>query len=135
VIEEWTRGVEESMDKKRILAVDDEPDLLEMLKMRLEANNYDVLTAYDGQEGLEKARNEKPDLIILDLMLPKIDGYKVCGLLKKDARYKDIPIIIFSAKAQEGDIKLGQELGAEAYITKPFEPQVLLGKIKELLKE
>ena len=71
----------------------------------------------------------------LDLMLPKMDGYKVCGLLKKDARYSKIPIIMFTARVQEEDVKLGQELGAEAYITKPFEPEALLGRIKELLKE
>ena len=122
------------MDKKRILVVEDETQLVDMLKMRLEANHYQVITAYDGREGYEKARKEKPDLIILDLMLPKMDGYKVCGLLKKDARYNNIPIIIFTARAQEEDRKLGEEVGAEAYITKPFEPEVLLGKIEELLK-
>lgn len=121
--------------KKRILIVDDETDLVEMIKMRLEANKYAVLAAYDGQEALDLTKKEKPDLIILDLMLPKIDGYKVCGLLKKDTRYAKIPIIIFTARAQEEDRKLGEELGAEAYITKPFEPKVLLAKIKELLQD
>ena len=120
---------------KRILVVDDETQMVDMVKMRLEANDYLVLTAYDGQEALEKARKEKPDLIILDLMLPKMDGYKVCGLLKGDAKFVKIPIIMFSAKAQKEDIKLGEELGADAYITKPFESQVLLGKIKELLEK
>lgn len=123
------------MDKKRLLLVDDEKDLVETVKFRLEANNYEVLTADDGSEGLDKAKKEKPDLIILDLMLPKMDGYKVCGLLKADVRYNKIPIILFTARAQEEDIKLCKEVGAEAYITKPFEPQVLLSKIKELLKE
>lgn len=120
------------LEKKRLLIVDDEPDLAEMVKFRLEANGYEILLASDGQQALEVARKEKPDLIILDLMLPKMDGYKVCGLLKKDARYSGIPIIIFSAKAQEDNIKLCQEMGADAYIVKPFEPQVLLDKIKEL---
>lgn len=123
------------MAKKQILLVDDEPQLVDMVKMRLEANGYGVFVAYDGQEALEKARNEKPDLIILDLMLPKMDGYEVCGLLKKDSRYAKMPIIMFTAKAQEEDIKLGKEVGADAYITKPFEHQVLLSKIKELLGE
>ncbi|MFC1631512.1 response regulator transcription factor [Candidatus Omnitrophota bacterium] len=123
------------MANKKILIVDDEMEMVEMIQMRLEANNYQVLTAYDGQVGLEKAQKEGPDLIILDLMLPKMDGYKVCGLLKKDARFSKIPIIMFSARAQEEDKKLGEELGADAYITKPFEPAILLGKIKELLKE
>ena len=121
------------MDKKRILVVDDEKELVMMLKTRLEANQYEVLCAYDGQEGLEKARSEKPDLIILDLMLPKMDGYRVCGLLKKDARYVQIPIVLFTAKGREEDRKLGEEVGADAYVTKPFEAQILLGKIRELI--
>jgi len=120
---------------KKILVVDDEVELVGMVKFRLETNNYLVLTAYDGQEALEKARKEKPDLIILDLMLPKMDGYKVCGMLKHDMRYSKIPIILFTARAQESDEKLGLECGANAYVTKPFEPQELLAKIKELLNE
>ena len=123
------------MAKKRILLVDDEKDLIETVGFRLEANGYEVVFAADGQEGLNQARTIKPDLIILDLMLPKMDGYKVCGLLKKDTRYSKIPIILFSSRAQTDDVKMGEELGADAYITKPFEPQMLLGKIKELLKE
>lgn len=123
------------MTKKRILVVDDEPQLTEMVRMRLEANGYDVLCASDGQEALNKARKEKPDLIILDLMLSKIDGYKVCRMLKFDEKYKNIPVILFTARAQEADVKLGVEVGAEAYITKPFDPPALLAKIKELLKE
>lgn len=123
------------MDKKRILIVDDEEDILKVLKFRLEANNYEVLSASDGQEGLTKARTEKPDLMILDLMLPKLDGYKVCRMLKFDETYKTIPIIMFTARAQKEDEGLGKEMGADAYITKPFEPEVLLEKIRELLKK
>ncbi len=122
-------------DKKRILVVDDEVQMVEMLKLRLEANNYDVISAFDGESGLDAAKKKKPDLIILDLMLPKMDGYKVCGLLKKDPSYAEIPIIIFTAKAQAKDINLGKEAGAEAYLTKPYEPEILLGKIKEVLGE
>ena len=106
---------------KRILVVDDEVGIVEMLKMRLEANNYEVITASDGQEGLEKAKKEKPDLIILDLMLPKMDGYKVCVMLKRDQRYMKIPIIMFTARAQESDRNLGKEVGADEYIAKPFD--------------
>lgn len=120
-------------NKKRILVVEDEKAMVDMIKMRLEANNYEVLVAYDGQEGLDKAKKEKPDLIILDLMLPRMDGYKVCGLLKKDTRYNKIPIVMFTAKARKEDKKLGEEVGTDAYIVKPFEPQVLLEKIKELI--
>ncbi len=122
------------MGKKKILLVEDESVLLNMVKMRLEANNYEVISAFDGQEGLEKARKERPDLIILDLMLPKLDGYKVCRMLKFDEKYKKIPIIIFTARAQQSDEEMGFEVGADAYITKPFEPQMLLAKIKELIK-
>ncbi len=122
-------------DTKRILVVDDVESIVMSLKMFLERHRYEVITANDGQEGLEKARTEKPDLIILDLMLPKMNGYKVCGLLKKDTRYAKTPIILFTAKAQGEDVKLGQEVGADAYIIKPFEPETLLAKIKELLKE
>lgn len=122
-------------DTKRILVVDDEEDIVKLVKTYLEYHRYEVITANDGQEGLEKVKTEKPDLIVLDLMLPKINGYKVCGLLKKDTRYAKIPVVMFSAKAQEEDVKLGQEVGADAYITKPYEPEVLLAKIKELLKD
>lgn len=121
-------------DLKKILIVDDEIDLVEMLTIRLEANNYQVISSADGQDGLDKARTEKPDLIILDLMLPKIDGYKVCRMLKFDEKYKRIPIILFTARAQESDMRLGEEVGADAYLTKPFEPDILLGKVAELLK-
>lgn len=120
-------------EKKKILIVDDETQLVELLQIRLEANNYEVITAYDGLEGFEKAKKEKPDLIILDLMLPKMDGYRVCGLLKGDMRYKNIPIIMFTARAQADDKKMGFDLGAEGYITKPFDPKELLAKISELL--
>lgn len=122
------------MANKKILLVDDEKDLVETVSFRLKASGYDVVTAYDGQEALTKTRLEKPDLIILDLMLPKMDGYKVCRMLKFDERYKSIPIIMFTARVQESDKKMGEEVGADAYITKPFEPENLLGKIKELLE-
>lgn len=123
------------MNRKKILVVDDEQDMLYAVKLLMAANNYDVLTAKDGQEALETARRENPDLIILDLMLPKLDGYKVCRMLKFDKKYKTIPIIMFTARAQRGDEQLGYEVGADAYVAKPFEPDKLLGKIKELLKE
>ena len=120
-------------NKKKILLVDDEQDMIYAVQMQLEASNFKVLTAMDGQEGLDKARAEKPDLIILDLMLPRIDGYKVCRMLKFDEKYKKIPVIIYTARAQEADEKLGYEVGADAYMTKPFDPRKLLAKINELL--
>lgn len=117
----------------KILMIDDEAQLVEMVQMRLEAAGYDVITANDGQAGLEKAKSENPDLIMCDVMMPKMDGYKVCGLLKNDARYSKIPVILFTARAQQDDHEVGEEVGADAYITKPFEPPVLLAKIEELL--
>ena len=122
------------MAKKRVLIVDDEADLVEMVALRLESSDFEVIKAYDGQVGLDLARAEKPDLIILDLMLPKIDGYKVCRMIKFDEKYKNIPIILFTAKAQDQDKELGKEVRADAYITKPFEAEVLLAKINQLLK-
>lgn len=121
------------MDKKKILLVDDEEDVLRTVGFRLQSSGYEVVTASDGMEGLEKAHSEKPDLVILDLMLPKMDGYKVCAFLKKDTRYKDIPIVMFTAKAGDLDKKLGLEVGADAYVMKPFEPPELVKTVEELL--
>ncbi len=121
------------MDKKKILLVDDEEDVLRTVGFRLQSSGYDVVTASDGMEGLEKAHSEKPDLVILDLMLPKMDGYKVCAFLKKDTRYRKIPIIMFTAKAGDLDKKLGLEVGADAYIMKPFEPPELVEAVEKLL--
>lgn len=118
---------------KRILIVDDEPNLMVLLESRLKIQGYEVIMASDGQAGLETAKRCKPDLIILDLMLPKMDGYKVCGLLKNDTRYAKIPIILFTARIQESDRQMAKELGADAYVTKPFDPKILLAKIEELL--
>jgi DNA-binding response OmpR family regulator len=122
------------INKKLLLIVEDEKDMAEIIKLRLEANGYSVILAEDGQEGLEKAKKEKPDLIVLDIMLPKMDGYKVCGLLKSNYKYAKIPIILFTARAQDKDKEMAKEVGANAYITKPFDPEQLLKKIGELLK-
>lgn len=120
---------------KKILIVDDEPEIILMVGTRLKAHGYEIVSASDGQAGYEAAQKEKPDLIILDLMLPKMDGYKVCGFLKRDYRYAKIPILMFTAKAQEEDMKLARDMGADAYLVKPFKPEELLGKIKELLPD
>jgi DNA-binding response OmpR family regulator len=130
--DEMTAKVE--TNTKRILVVDDEEDLVVMISEALMCKGYEVITANNGQEGLEKAKTQKPDLIVLDLMLPRINGYKVCGLLKKDTRYAKIPVILLTAKANAEDIKLGKQVGADAYITKPYERDVLLSKIEELIK-
>ena len=122
-------------NRKNILLIEDEKDMAYAVTLQLETSGYKVTIAGDGREGLEKARQLRPNLIILDLMLPKMDGYKVCGLLKNDARYNKIPIIMFTARAQASDMQIGKEVGADAYITKPFEPQILLDKTKELLSD
>jgi len=124
---------ESKSNKKRILLVEDEKDMAYAVTLQLESEGYEVIAASDGKDGLDKARTNKPDLVILDLMLPKIDGYKVCRMLKFDSKYKDIPIILFTARAQDSDKKIGKDVGADAYITKPFEPKELLDKINKLL--
>jgi len=123
------------MNKKRILLVDDELDLVETVRFSLELEGYDVLVSHNGEDALNQARKEKPDLILLDLMLPKLDGYKVCRLLKFDERYKHIPILMLTAKTQEKDKLLGKETGADEYITKPFEMDELMRKVKSYLSK
>jgi two-component system alkaline phosphatase synthesis response regulator PhoP len=123
------------MKPKKILVVDDEVDLVETVRFPLEMEGFDVLISYNGEDALNQARKEKPDLIILDLMLPKLDGYKVCRLLKFDERYKHIPILMLTAKTQEKDKILGKETGADEYITKPFEMDVLMEKVKAYLNK
>jgi len=122
------------MSAKKILIVDDEADLVETVRFPLEMEGYHVLVSYNGEDALNQARKENPDLILLDLMLPKLDGYKVCRLLKFDDRYKHIPILMLTAKTQEKDKALGMETGANEYITKPFEMDDLLKKVKAYLK-
>ena len=122
-------------DKKlRILLVDDEPSIVKMVGKRLEVEGFEVTVAMDGQEALQKAQSQQQDLIILDLMLPKLNGYEVCGLLKRDSRYEKVPIIMLSARAQEKDEKEGLAAGANAFMTKPFKSQELVERIKALLQ-
>lgn len=118
---------------KKILVVEDEKQLVDMLTMRLNAEKYNVIAAYDGKAGLDRAKKEHPDLIILDVMMPEMDGFEVCRILKEDAKYKHIPIIFLTVKFQPNDIRFGKALGADAYITKPYEPEALLSKIHELI--
>lgn len=120
--------------KARILIIEDEKDLVEALKMRLGTNGYEVLVSTDGVDGLNRARAEKPDLVILDIRLPKMDGYKVCRILKYDENFKMIPIIMLTARVQQADIQQGKEAGADIYMTKPYKSEELLENIKKLLK-
>jgi DNA-binding response OmpR family regulator len=123
------------MEKKRVLIVDDEPDIVESIKFDLELENIECIEAYDGEEALLKAQKENPDLILLDIMLPKIHGYKVARLLKFDKSYKHIPIIMLTARAQKADIELGEETGANEYVTKPFDMDMLIALVKKYLNE
>jgi len=120
---------------KRILIVEDENELARALQIRLEKAGFVTILASDGEEGLEKAKEEKPDLIILDIILPKRDGYSVCRKLKLDKEMSHIPIIMLSVKAQRHEIEEGYKNGASFYITKPFEIQTLLSQIEALLQK
>ena len=119
--------------KRRVLLIEDEPTIIKTMGKRLEVSGYEVLTAMDGQDGLMKARLGRPDVIILDLMLPKLSGFEVCKALKSNARYQHTPIIIFTGKGQDVDEQLCRELGANAYINKSKQGKVLVEQIEALL--
>ncbi len=121
--------------KKKVLIVDDEPDIVESIKFNLELEQIECIIACDGEEALSKAKAEYPDLIILDIMLPKMNGYKVSRLLKFDESYKKIPIIMLTARAQEADVKLGEETGADEYLTKPFDMETLIALVKKYIED
>ena len=121
--------------KPRILIVDDEPDLLTVLRLGLEAEGFDVVQASDGEQGLAMARELMPDLLVLDLMLPRMDGYKVCRALKFDERYRHIPIFILSARSGETDRRLALELGADEVHTKPYDMRDLVMRIRTRLEQ
>ena len=122
------------MARVRILVVDDEPDILELIRYNLTRNNYDMTGVASGEEAFASVRTSPPDLVVLDLMLPGIDGLEVCRRLKNDARTATIPVVILSAKGEEADVVTGLELGADDYLTKPFSPRVLLARIKAVLR-
>ncbi|MBI2645754.1 MAG: response regulator [Deltaproteobacteria bacterium] len=119
---------------KKILLVDDEKDLVDTIQILLEAKGYSVVSAHDGLAGLEKAKKEKPDLILLDVMMPNLNGYQLCREIKKDPNLKNTPIVMLTAKAQESDRFWGIESGADDYVTKPFDSLNLLETIKNNLK-
>lgn len=119
----------------KILIVDDDPPIIELLKFTLEEAGYETIVAMDGDETLEKVKEEKPDLVLLDIMLPTKDGYSVLEELRGNAKFKILPIIIISAKVREVDISFGLELGANDYFTKPLDLDRLVKKVKALLKK
>ncbi len=118
----------------KLLIVDDEEDILEVLSYMLSREGYTVVTAETGEKCVELASSHLPDLILLDLMLPGIDGRDVCGILKNDPRLKHIPVIMLTAKAEESDVVAGLEVGADDYVAKPFSPGILLARVKAMLR-
>lgn len=122
------------MAREFILAVDDEEDILELVTYNLERSGFKVAGVETGEDAVKQAREKSPDLIVLDLMLPGIDGLEVCRILKADARTASIPVVMLTAKGDETDVVTGLELGAEDYITKPFSPKVLIARVKAVLR-
>ncbi|MCR4881205.1 MAG: response regulator [bacterium] len=120
--------------KKTVLIADDEADIVETLQFMLESDGFEVLTAYDGEEALNLARRAIPDIILLDVMMPKINGYKVSRLLKFDKKFQDIPILMITARSQEEDKLIGEETGADEYITKPFDISNVIDLINKHLQ-
>ena len=120
--------------RQTILVVDDEPDIVEIIQYNLEKSGFDVIVAADGPAALEKARDETPDLIVLDLMLPGLEGTDVCRILKQEERTRSIPILMLTAKSEEIDRIIGLELGADDYVVKPFSPREIALRIRNILR-
>ena len=122
------------MPAARVLVVDDDPVIQKLLKVNFEMEGYEVLSAADGAEGLDQVASGNPDVIILDVMMPKMNGLEVLAALKADSDTDTIPVILLSAKAQAGDVQAGLDRGANAYVTKPFDPLDLLDRVGTLIK-
>ena len=122
------------MPDAKVLVVDDDPVIQKLLKVNFEMEGYEVLSASDGAEGLDQARAGNPDIIILDVMMPKMNGLEVLAALKADAGTEAIPVILLSAKAQAGDVQAGIDRGADDYVTKPFDPLDLLDRVGQFIR-
>jgi len=120
--------------KRRVLVVDDEKDLVELITYNLGRNGFEVLTAYNGNDALDVAQREVPDLVVLDLMLPGIDGTEVARRLRADSRTAGVPIVMLTAKGEETDVVVGLTLGADDYVTKPFSMKILLARITTVMR-
>lgn len=127
------RGVM-ATDRCRIMIVEDEPDQQELLRFNLAREGYQVLCADNGREAIEMIRSEAPDLVVLDLMLPGMDGLEVCRAIRRDAQLSQTPVVMLTAKAEDSDVVTGLELGADDYVTKPYSPRVLLARVKAVLR-
>jgi DNA-binding response OmpR family regulator len=130
---EAAHDIQATVMKQKILVVDDEPEAVELVEFNLKQAGFDVTTAADGNEALKKAKAQLPAMVVLDLMLPEVDGLEVCKLLRRDAATAKIPILMLTAKAAEIDRVLGLELGADDYVTKPFSPRELVLRVKKIL--
>jgi DNA-binding response OmpR family regulator len=122
------------VDRKRILVVDDEIYIVHILEFTLTMEGYEVLTAADGEEALRRLEQDHPDLVVLDVMMPKVDGYEVLRRIRADEEFRQTPVILLSAKGRPIDRETGLEIGADDYIVKPFSPRRLLEKIQNLLE-
>jgi DNA-binding response OmpR family regulator len=120
--------------KKRVLVCDDDPVILRLLQVNLELEGYEALLAHHGEKAVEVATAEHPDLVILDIMMPRMDGYQACERIKSNDLTKDIPVIFLSAKAQPSDVETGRKYGVDEYLTKPFDPGELLEVVGRLTK-
>jgi two-component system alkaline phosphatase synthesis response regulator PhoP len=122
------------MPKKKILVIEDDRDISELITYNLEREGYEIACLYDGSQAVDFVRKRRPELIILDLMLPEVDGLEICRTLKSDAATKQIPIVMLTAKSEEADVVVGLQMGADDYIPKPFSPKVLVARIKAITR-
>lgn len=122
------------MAKGKILVVDDEEDILELVRYNLKREGYDVICAEDGNQALDRVSKHMPDLVLLDIMLPGVDGFDVCKTMKNDSKTAHIPVIMLTAKSEESDMVSGLEVGADDYISKPFSPRILVARVKAMLR-
>ncbi len=123
------------MAKHKIMVVDDEPNIVKLVRISLELANYEVIEAFSGTEALEKVRDVVPALFLLDIMMPGLNGYDVCKRLKADERTKNVPVVMLTAKGQKGDAEEGLKAGADDYIIKPFDPFELNEQVNEILRK
>lgn len=117
----------------KVLVVDDDPTILRLLQVNLEMEGYEVVTASDGSQALQRIRELQPDLVLLDVMMPELDGWQVCEQVRREPDLQHIPVVFLSARAQDADVGRGHEAGADAYITKPFDPLALVELIRDLI--
>jgi len=118
---------------KKILIIEDDPNMRKLVKYNLEKEGYAVIPAESGNEGLRLARQEKPDLMVVDVLLPKMDGFTICRMLRYDEKFKHLPIILLTSQVTEKHKSTGKEVGGDVYLTKPYKPEVLLEKVRNLL--